>query len=31
MSDREFLEVDPRTLHIPDGRRDGVDPLRRSG
>lgn len=28
MSDREFLEVDPATLHLPGGRRDGVDPMK---
>ena len=27
MSRREFLEVDPATLHLPGGRRDGVDPM----
>jgi hypothetical protein len=27
MSDREFLLVDPATLHLPGGRRDGVDPM----
>jgi hypothetical protein len=27
MSDREFLQVDPATLHLPGGRRDGVDPM----
>ena len=28
MSDREFLEVDPGTLHLPGGRREGVDPMK---
>lgn len=28
MSDREFLRVDPATLHLPGGRRDGVDPMK---
>ncbi len=28
MSDREFLQVDPATLHLPGGRRDGVDPMK---
>jgi hypothetical protein len=28
MSDREFLEVDPATRHLPGGRRDGVDPMK---
>ena len=28
MIDREFLKVDPATLHLPGGRRDGVDPLK---
>jgi hypothetical protein len=28
MSDREFLRVDPATLHLPGGRRDGVDPVK---
>jgi len=28
MSDREFLQVDPATLHLPGGRRDGVDPIK---
>ncbi len=28
MSDREFLSVDPATLHLPGGRRDGVDPVK---
>ena len=27
MGEREFLEVDPATLHLPGGRRDGVDPM----
>jgi hypothetical protein len=27
MSRREFLHVDPATLHVPGGRRDGVDPM----
>ena len=26
MSDRDILEVDPRTRHLPGDRRDGVDP-----
>jgi len=26
---REFLQVDPATLHLPGGRRDGVDPMKR--
>ncbi len=28
MSDREFLQIDPATLHLPGGRRDGVDPTK---
>jgi len=28
MSDRQFLQVDPATLHLPGGRRDGVDPVK---
>src|SRR5437588_12269543 len=28
MRDREFLQVDPATLRLPGGRRDGVDPMR---
>ena len=28
MSNREFLQVDPATLHLPGGRRDGVDPMK---
>jgi hypothetical protein len=28
MSDREFLQVDPATLHLPGGRQDGVDPMK---
>src|SRR5687768_637038 len=28
MSDRESLQVDPATLHLPGGRRDGVDPMK---
>ena len=28
MSDREFLQVDPGTLHLPGGRRDGADPTK---
>ncbi len=28
MFDREFLQVDPATLHLPGGRRDGVDPVK---
>ncbi len=28
MSHREFLPVDPATLHLPGGRRDGVDPMK---
>ena len=27
MSTREFLQVDPATLHLPGGRRDGVDTM----
>ncbi|MGO9916343.1 MAG: hypothetical protein ACLQIB_16805 [Isosphaeraceae bacterium] len=27
MSEREFLQVDPGTLHLPGGRRDGADPV----
>lgn len=26
--DREFLEVDPATLHVPGSRRDGADPYK---
>jgi hypothetical protein len=25
---REFLQVDPRTLHLPTSRRDGADPFK---
>jgi hypothetical protein len=28
MGDREFLQVDPATLPLPGGRRDGVDPVK---
>ena len=28
MSTREFSQVDPATLHLPGGRRDGVDPMK---
>jgi hypothetical protein len=28
MSAREFLQVDPATLHLPGGRRAGVDPMK---
>ena len=28
MRKREFLQVDPATLHLPGGRRDGVDPTK---
>ena len=28
MSEREFLQVDPGSLHFPGGRRDGVDPMK---
>ena len=28
MHDREFLQVDPSTLHLPGGRRDGADPVK---
>jgi hypothetical protein len=28
MGDREFLQVDPAMLHLPGGRRDGVDPVK---
>lgn len=28
MSEREFLAVDPATLHLPGGRSDGVDPMK---
>jgi hypothetical protein len=28
MSDRECLQADPSTLHLPGGRRDGVDPVK---
>jgi hypothetical protein len=28
MRKREFLQVDPATLHLPGSRRDGADPLR---
>ena len=27
MSDREFLDVDPATLHLPGSRRQGADPI----
>ena len=28
MPDREFVEVDPATLHLPGSRRDGADPAK---
>jgi hypothetical protein len=28
MHGREFLQVDPATLHLPGSRRDGVDPVK---
>ena len=28
MGAREFLQVDPATLHLPGSRRDGVDPMK---
>jgi len=28
MRDREFLQVDPASLHLPGGRLDGVDPMK---
>jgi hypothetical protein len=28
MKPREFLEVDPATLHLPGSRRDGADPVK---
>lgn len=28
MNDREFLEIDPASLHLPGSRRDGVDPVK---
>jgi hypothetical protein len=28
MPDREFLEVDPSTLHLPGSRQDGADPMK---
>jgi len=28
MSDRQFLQIDPATLHLPGGRCDGVDPTK---
>src|SRR5438876_3048010 len=28
MKPREFLDVDPRTLHLPSSRRDGADPVK---
>jgi len=28
MRDRDFLEVDPATLHVPGSRRDGADPYK---
>ncbi len=28
MNDREFLQVDPASLHLPGGRRDGADPVK---
>ncbi len=31
MSKREFSQVDPATLHLPGGRRDGVDPMKLHG
>ena len=28
MKQREFLQVDPASLHLPGSRRDGADPLK---
>src|SRR3954453_14228703 len=28
MSEREFLQADPATPHLPGGRHDGVDPMK---
>jgi hypothetical protein len=28
MKNREFLQVDPASLHLPGSRRDGADPLK---
>ena len=28
MKPREFLQVDPATLHLPGSRRDGADPMK---
>jgi hypothetical protein len=28
MAAREFLQVDPATLHLPSSRRDGADPVK---
>jgi len=28
MAAREFLQVDPATLHLPSSRRDGADPIK---
>lgn len=28
MKPREFLQVDPATLHLPGSRRDGADPIK---
>ena len=28
MGEREYLQVDPASLHLPGGRRDGVDPVK---
>jgi hypothetical protein len=28
MNEREFLQVDPRDLHLPGSRRDGADPVK---
>ena len=28
MKPREFLQVDPATLHLPSSRRDGADPVK---
>ncbi|MBY0522653.1 MAG: hypothetical protein K2R98_04620 [Gemmataceae bacterium] len=28
MKPREFLEIDPATLHLPGSRRDGADPMK---
>jgi hypothetical protein len=28
MATREFLQVDPATLHLPGSRRDGADPVK---